>query len=90
MNKGDLINKVAESAGITKAQATSAVNSVFSSIQDTCKDGGKAAFVGFGTFSVSHREARQGRNPRTGESITIAAKNNVKFKAGKEFSDYVN
>ena len=90
MNKGDLINKVAESAGISKAQATSAVNSVFNSIQETVKAGDKAAFVGFGTFSMTHREERQGRNPRTGENITIAAKNTVKFKAGKEFSDYVN
>lgn len=90
MNKGDLINKVAEGAGVTKAQATAAVNTVFSSIQEAVKNNDKASFVGFGTFSLSRREERQGRNPRTGESITIAAKNNVKFKAGKELSEYVN
>lgn len=90
MNKGDLINKVVEGAGITKAQATSAVNSVFNSIQDAVKAGDKAAFVGFGTFSVAHREARAGRNPRTGDTIQIPAKNNVKFKPGKELTDYVN
>ena len=90
MNKGDLINKVAEGAGITKAQATAAVNSVFSSIQDAVKSDDKAAFVGFGTFSLSHRAERQGRNPRTGEAITIKAKNNVKFKPGKELTAFVN
>ena len=90
MNKGDLINKVAESAGISKADASTAVNTVFSSIQETLKSGDKAAFVGFGTFSANMRPERQGRNPRTGESITIAAKNTVKFKVGKEFSEYIN
>ena len=90
MNKGDLINKVAEGADITKAQATAAVNSVFSSIQDAVKGDDKAAFVGFGTFSLARREDRQGRNPRTGEAITIKAKNNVKFKPGKELTAFVN
>lgn len=90
MNKGELISKVAESADITKAQATAAVNAVFTSIQDAVKAEDKATFVGFGTFSLSHRPERQGRNPRTGESITIKAKNNVKFKAGKELTEAVN
>lgn len=90
MNKGDLINKVAESAGLTKNQATAAVNAALDSIADSLKNGDKVTLIGFGTFSVSHRAARQGRNPQTGETITIAAKSNVKFKAGKELTDAVN
>ena len=90
MNKGDLINKVAESAGLSKTQATDAVNAALNGIADALKDGDKVQVVGFGTFSVSHRKERQGRNPQTGESITIAAKNVVKFKPGKELSDSVN
>ena len=74
MNKGDLINAVADAAGITKAQASDAVNSVFDSIEGALKKGKKAAFVGFGTFSTSKRAAREGRNPSTGAKIKIAAK----------------
>ncbi|MCB0705963.1 MAG: HU family DNA-binding protein [Saprospiraceae bacterium] len=90
MNKGDLVNKVAESANISKAQATTAVNSVLEAIGDTLKSGDKATLIGFGTFSVTHREARTGRNPQSGETIKIAARNVVKFKPGKELSDLVN
>jgi len=90
MNKGDLINAVAAAAGINKAQATTAVNTVLDSIADTLKKGDKVTLVGFGTFSVSRREARTGRNPQTGATIQIPAKNSVKFKAGKELSDAVN
>jgi len=90
MNKGDLINKVAESAGLTKAQATSAVNSVLDSVGESLANGDKVTLIGFGTFSVSHRAARTGRNPQTGKAIQIAAKSNVKFKAGKELTDSVN
>ena len=90
MNKGDLINKVAEDANLTKAQATEAVNSVLDSVKDALKDGDKAAILGFGTFSVQHKPARDGRNPRTGETMKIAAKNVVKFKPGKELSASVN
>ena len=90
MNKGDLINKVAESANVSKAQATDALNAVLNGITDALKGGDKVTLIGFGTFSVSHREARNGRNPQTGETITIAAKNVVKFKPGKEISDAVN
>ncbi|MCP3931582.1 MAG: HU family DNA-binding protein [Bacteroidetes bacterium] len=90
MNKGELISAVAESAGISKAQATDAVNAVLSSVGGTLKDGGKVTLIGFGTFSVSHRPERTGRNPQTGKSITIAAKNVVKFKPGKELSESVN
>lgn len=90
MNKGDLISVVADKAGITKAQAGEAVAAVFDSIEGTLKGGGKAAFVGFGTFSTSVRAAREGRNPLTGKTIQIAEKTMVKFKAGKGLSEAVN
>lgn len=90
MNKGDLIGKIAESAGISKAQATQALNTTLDAIGSALKDGDKVTLIGFGTFSVSHRKARQGRNPQTGETLTIAAKNLVKFKPGKELADSVN
>ncbi|MDF1699406.1 MAG: HU family DNA-binding protein [Saprospiraceae bacterium] len=90
MNKGDLIDAVAEGAGITKAQAGSAVATVFGSIESALKAGDKAAFVGFGTFSTSLRKARDGRNPLTGATIKIAEKTTVKFKAGKALSESVN
>lgn len=90
MNKGDLINKVAETSGLTKSQATAAVNATLESIADCLKNGDKVTLIGFGTFSVTHRAARQGRNPQTGATIKIAAKSNVKFKAGKELTDAVN
>lgn len=90
MNKGDLITRVAEAANINKSQAADAVNSVIDCIGSTLKEGDKVSLVGFGTFSVNHRDARTGRNPKTGESIQIAAKNVVKFKPGKELSESVN
>ncbi|MEL6866373.1 MAG: HU family DNA-binding protein [Bacteroidota bacterium] len=90
MNKGELINKVAEDANLSKTQASDALNAVFSCIEDSLKDGKKVSLVGFGTFSISERKARTGRNPQTGESIQIAAKNVVKFKPGKELSTSVN
>ncbi len=90
MNKGDLISKIADSADITKAQATDALNAVLDGVSDALKEGDKVTLIGFGTFSVSHREARTGRNPQTGESIKIAAKNVVKFKPGKELTETVN
>ena len=90
MNKGDLINKVAEEANITKAQATDALNTVFNAIGDTLSNGNKVSLVGFGTFSSNHRAARVGRNPKTGEALQIKAKNVVKFKPGKELSASVN
>ena len=90
MNKGDLITKIAESADLSKAQATEVLNTVLSSIGDALRDGDKVTLIGFGTFSVSHRDARTGRNPQTGKSIKIAAKNVVKFKPGKELSETVN
>ena len=90
MNKGDLINRVAENANLSKSQATEAVNCVLDCIGDTLKDGSKVSLVGFGTFSTSERAAREGRNPKTGEKIQIAAKTVVKFKPGKELAESVN
>ena len=90
MNKGDLIDAVSDKAGINKEQAKEAVSAVFDTIESCLKSGDKAAFVGFGTFQTSHRAARDGRNPRTGETIKIKAKTLVKFKAGKALSDAMN
>ena len=90
MNKGDLISKVAEDANLTKAQAAEAVNCVLSNIESTLKGGDKVAMIGFGTFSVTERPARTGRNPKTGEAIQIKAKNVIKFKPGKELAASVN
>ncbi|HEB61594.1 MAG TPA: HU family DNA-binding protein [Bacteroidetes bacterium] len=90
MNKGDLINLVASNAGLTKAQAADAVKTVFDGIEGALKGGDKAAFVGFGTFSISKRAERKGKNPATGQEITIPAMNVVKFKAGKALKDSVN
>ena len=90
MNKGDLINKVAENANLTKAQASEALNCVLESIGETLKDGNKVALVGFGTFSCTNRDARTGRNPQTGKAIQIPAKTVVKFKPGKDLAESVN
>ena len=89
MNKSDLISKMAGDASITKAQATEALNSFLDSTSGALKKGDKLILVGFGTFSVSKRAARTGRNPRTGAEIKIAAKNVVKFKAS-DLSSKVN
>ena len=90
MNTGDLINTIAADANITKAQAADALGAVIDGVSGTLKAGDKVTLVGFGTFSISKREARTGRNPQTGKSIKIAAKNVVKFKPGKELADEVN
>ncbi len=90
MNKGDLINKIAEHADLTKSQATDALNAVLDSVADTLKKGDKVTLIGFGTFSVSKRDARQGRNPQPGRTITMPAKKVVKFKPGKELAYSVN
>ena len=89
MNKSDLISAMASAAGITKAQAQSALNSFTDSTSAALKAGDKLILVGFGTFSVSKRAARTGRNPQTGKEIKIAAKNVVKFKAGSDLSENV-
>jgi DNA-binding protein HU-beta len=87
MNKSDLISKVSEDAGITKAQSTAAVNAFMAAVGSALKGGDKVSLVGFGTFSVNESKARIGRNPKTGQPIDIAAKKTAKFKAGKEMND---
>lgn len=89
MNKSDLISQMAGDAGITKAQAQSALNSFIDSTTKALKKGDKLILVGFGTFSVSQRAARTGRNPRTGKEIKIPAKKVVKFKAGSDLANTV-
>lgn len=90
MNKGDLINKIAEEANLTKVQATEALNAAINAISETLKEGKKTSLVGFGTFTITRREERMGRNPKTKETIKIPAKNVVKFKPGKDLIESVN
>ncbi|MBX7224907.1 MAG: HU family DNA-binding protein [Chitinophagales bacterium] len=90
MNKGDLVSKIAADAEITKAAAAKALDAVIDGIGGALKKGDKVSLIGFGTFSVSERAARVGRNPSTGKEIKIEAKSSVKFKAGKELSESVN
>jgi DNA-binding protein HU-beta len=89
MNKGDLVTQIATEAGLSKAQAGAALNSVVDAITGSLKKGDKVTLVGFGTFSVSERAARTGRNPRTGKEIKIKAKKVVRFKPGKELAGNV-
>jgi DNA-binding protein HU-beta len=86
MNKAELIAKIADDAGITKTQANASLDSFVEAVTKTLKGGGKVTLVGFGTFSVSKRAARNGRNPQTGAVIKIKARKVAKFKAGKELS----
>jgi len=90
VNKSEMIDMVAEAADISKAAAGRAVDAVFDGITGSMKKGDSVTLVGFGTFSVGHRAARSGRNPRTGETIQIAEANTPKFKAGKALKDAVN
>ena len=89
MNKGQLIAKIAGDAKITKTEAGRSLDSFISACMTTLKKGDKVTLVGFGTFSVSKRSARKGRNPQTGKPLNIPARKVVKFKAGKEFSSRV-
>ena len=86
MNKADLIDAIATEAKMTKASATQALNATIEAISKSLSKGEKVTLVGFGTFSVSKRAARKGRNPKTGKEIQIAAKQVAKFKAGSELS----
>jgi len=90
MNKSELIDAVAESADLSKASATRALDGALDAILNALKDGNQVTLVGFGTFSVRARAARTGRNPRTGEPIQIKASNVPGFKAGKALKDAVN
>ncbi|WP_417794974.1 HU family DNA-binding protein [Terasakiella pusilla] len=90
MNKNDLVAAVASSTGLSKADASKAVDGVFGAITDALKSSDEVRLVGFGTFSVAQRAASEGRNPRTGEKIQIPASKQPKFKAGKGLKDAVN
>ena len=90
MNKQELIGSVADTSGLSKGDANKAVEAVFDSITRALKKGDEVRLVGFGTFSVSKRKASTGRNPRTGEPMTIKASTQPKFKAGKGLKDSVN
>jgi DNA-binding protein HU-beta len=88
--KGDVINAISEQAGISKKEAAAAFDAFVSYISGACQNGERCAIPGLGSFSVTQRKAREGRNPRTKETITIPASKNVRFKAGKDLRDMVN
>ena len=88
--KGDVITAIAEQAGISKKEASAAFDAFVGYISDSCKRGERCAIPGLGSFAVTQRKAREGRNPRTNEKITIPASKNVRFKAGKDLRDSVN
>ncbi len=90
MNKNELIAEIADSADITKAKASEAVDAFIDSITNALASGDEVRLVGFGTFAVAQRKATEGRNPRTGAVIKIAASKQPKFKAGKALKDAVN
>ena len=90
MNKKELIESIAGAADISKADAEKALNATLAAIAESLNKGDKVTLVGFGTFAVSKRDARQGRNPQTGKTIKIPAKKVVKFKAGSKLSEAVN
>jgi DNA-binding protein HU-beta len=90
MNKGELIDAVAAAADLTKSDATKAVEAFVDTVTRALKKGEQVSIVGFGSFSVKARAARQGRNPKTGETITIRASKVPGFKAGKALKDAVN
>lgn len=90
MNKSELAAEIAASAGITKAEANKAIDAFTSTVTSTLAAGGEVALLGFGTYKVSERAERQGRNPATGEALTIAAAKVPTFKAGKALKDALN
>ena len=90
MTKQELVEKMAEKAGITKADAARALEAFTETVTEALKAGEKISLVGFGTFATSERAAREGRNPRTGEKVEIAARTAVSFKAGSKLKDAVN
>src|SRR5213595_2897934 len=88
--KGDVITAIAEQAGISKKEAAAAFDAFVGYISDSCQRGERCAVPGLGSFSISQRKAREGRNPRTNEKINIPASKNVRFKAGKDLREAVN
>ena len=90
MNKNELVSSIADKAGIKKTDAEKALKAFIETVTDELKAGEKVQLVGFGTFETSERPAREGRNPRTGETMKIAASKSPKFKAGKALKDAIN
>ena len=90
MNREELIAEISKSAKVTKKEASEVLSATIDAIQSAVKKGEKVTLVGFGTFEVSERAAREGRNPRSGETMTIAASKAPKFKAGKALKDAIN
>lgn len=90
MNKAELSSSIAEKSGLSQADAKAALDALIESVTEGLADGDRISLVGFGSWSVEQRDARTGRNPRTGEAIQIAAKKVVKFKAGAALSNAVN
>jgi DNA-binding protein HU-beta len=90
MNKAQLIDAMAAGAGLTKADAKKALDAFITATTDALKAGDRVALIGFGSYSVTERSARTGRNPQTGKEIQIAAKKVVKFKAGAELAEAVS
>ena len=90
MNKAELIDAIASEAGLSKADAKKALDGFVGATTDALKKGERISLVGFGSFDISKRNARNGRNPKTGAVIQIAAKNTIRFKAGSELSSSVN
>jgi DNA-binding protein HU-beta len=90
MNKAELVNEIASSTGLTKTKSSDVIDSIITAITESLSKGEKVTLVGFGTFTTSKREARKGRNPKTGEVLDIAGKTVAKFKAGSELSKSVN
>ena len=90
MKKADFVEAVSTKTGVSKPEVTRVMDAIFDTIKETLKGGEKVPVAGFGTFAVSRREGRSGRNPRTGETIKIAARNAVTFKAGSALKDAVN
>ena len=90
MNKADMIDQIAQAAEVSKSAAERAVDALIGAVKSSLKKGEMVTLVGFGTFYVSHRKARSGRNPRTGESLKIAAAKAPKFRAGKALKDAIN
>ncbi len=89
MNKQELVDAIAAESGLTKKDSKEALDAMVKAVEGAMKKGETVTLVGFGTFSVAKREAREGRNPQTGKALKIAAKKVVKFKAGKDLSESV-
>ena len=88
--KADVVNAIAEQAGISKKEALAAFEALVGYVAESCQSSGRCSIAGLGSFSVTHRSSRKGRNPRTKEIINIPASKGIRFRAGKDLRDYVN